>query len=579
MFNKLVFRDLAYECAVMKILLVDDDKLDRVVITKTLRQSNLEVTVVEAVTVDEGLKYYEEEDFDIILLDYSMPQRDGIEMIVEIRNEFKTTTTAIVMMSSSANESLAIDCIKAGAQDFLIKSEISEERLRRALLHATTRFELENQLYQTYQKVKLLAETDSLTGLPNRYFFDESLKQAIASNKRSERNLALLLLDLDNFKLINDNFGHDIGDVLLKRTVMRIRGCLRGNELLSRLGGDEFAITLSDLDTNEHASLVASRIIRVMQKPIDIAGTTINTTASIGIALHPDNGSCSEELFKYADIAMYRAKKQGRNQVCFFAEEMQQKFYHRLLIETELRVAIEKKQLLLHYQPVVDPNSGSVKGFEALIRWLIDGNMRTPDEFIDIAEKTQQITQIGAWVIEEAIASLSQWNEQRLEPYCMAINVSAVQLGNDLFLKVLRRCLNQYKVPAYLIEIELTETALFKDTPATRKSILGLTDLGCHLSLDDFGTGYSSIAHLRNYPISVVKIDRSLMPLKEDSIKDTALVEGVVSMASILGLGVIAEGVETQEHVNLCRDLNISRVQGYYFSKPLSKEMVTKLYT
>ncbi|WP_250656257.1 putative bifunctional diguanylate cyclase/phosphodiesterase [Alkalimarinus coralli] len=560
----------------MNILLVDDDQVDRALVIRTLKKSDLSTRISEAVTVDQGLDMYASDSYDLVLLDYRLPQRNGIEMIVELRNEPKENSTAIVMMSSSEDEALSLECIRAGAQDFLLKSEITEARLKRALLHASTRFELEKKLYQTYQKVKSLAETDSLTGLPNRYFFEESLKRAIVLSMRNKHKLALLLFDLDNFKLVNDTFGHDTGDVLLKKVVSRAKSCLRGNEIFARLGGDEFAILLSDLDTEEQAGQVARRIVSVLHKPFEIAATAIQTTLSVGIALNPENGCSSEELVKYADIAMYRAKKLGRNQVCFFEEEMQQKFYNRIKIEAELREAIDKNQFRLHYQPIVNPEDKSVKGFEALIRWQVENELRGPDQFIEIAEETQQIVSIGFWVIEEAISTLAKWNATSNGSLTMAINVSAHQLSDNGLVEFLTDCLDRYNVPAELIDIELTETALFKDTPETHNVMVGLSALNCRLSLDDFGTGFSSIAHLRNYPISVVKIDKSLMPENIDDSKNIALIEGLVSMASILGLDVVAEGVETEHQVLLCQQLNIRYVQGYYFSKPLPRQDIEK---
>ena len=562
----------------MDILLVDDDRVDRALIIRTLKKSNLSVQITEAYTVDEGLRLYTEKNFDVVLLDYNLPLRDGIEMIVEIRNAPKDSSTAIVMMSTSEDEELALECIKAGAQDFLIKSKISEKKLRRAILHSTTRHNLEKKLFETYKKVKVLAETDSLTGLPNRYFFDESLKLALTNNDRDNKTLALLLLDLDNFKLINDNFGHDTGDIFLKQAVTTIKSCLRGNELFARLGGDEFAITLTNLESSEQASLVAQRILSAMEVPMNIASTLIHSTVSIGIALHPDNSQTSKEIFKHADIAMYRAKKWGRNQACFFEDRMQEKFHKRLRTEVELRAALEKQQFQLYYQPVFAPESEIIKGFEALIRWNIDDEIRMPDDFIKVAEDTLQIIPIGLWVIENAISTVAKWNVGRENPYTISINVSAIQLRTLDIVETLIACSSKYKVAAQLIEIELTETALFKDTSMSRQIISTLTENGFRLSLDDFGTGYSSIAHLQNHPISIVKIDKSLMPNKETYIKDIALVEGLVAMATILGLDIIAEGVESQQHVELCKRLKIKRVQGFFYSRPKTCDEIEKVY-
>jgi diguanylate cyclase (GGDEF)-like protein len=555
----------------MNILLVDDDQVDRAIVKRTINRSDLDVKITESKTVDEGLYKYAQGNFDVILLDYRMPQRDGIEMIVELRNEPKDSSTAVVMMSSSEDEELALKCIRAGAQDFLVKTEITATRLRRAIQHATTRFELEMQLFKTYQQVKVLAETDSLTGLPNRYFFDETLKQAIANNRRSDNKLALLLIDIDNFKLVNDNAGHDTGDVLLKKIVSRIKGCLRGNELFARLGGDEFAITLTSLESNLHANMVAARIITIMKKPLEIAGTSINSTVSIGVAMHPDNGISSEELFKFADIAMYRAKKRGRNQVCFFEDKMQEKFLYRIEMESELRVALkDNSQFELFYQPIINPFDGTTYGFEALIRWRVNGKIRVPNQFVGIAEETKLIVPLGLWVTESAIATISRWNAGREKMLSIAINVSAIQLADNHFVEHLESCLSRYDVSAELIDIELTETALLRNTKKIIETISRINALGCNLSLDDFGTGFSSLSHLRNYPFSVVKIDKSLMPKDSNDKRNFELVEGVVAMAKILHMDIVAEGVETDLHVDLCKKLNIERIQGYYYSRPVS---------
>lgn len=562
----------------MDILLVDDDEVDRALVIRALKKSDLNTRISEAITVDQGLEMYSLNTYDVVLLDYQMPQRNGLEMILELRGESKDKNTAIVMMSSSEDEQLSLDCITAGAQDFLLKSEISSARLKRSLLHASTRFELEKKLYKTYQKVKSLAETDSLTGLSNRYCFDESLKQVLAINHRSNKKVALLLFDLDNFKLVNDSFGHDVGDLLLKKVVSRVKGCLRGSETFARLGGDEFAIMLGGLDGSDQAGQVAQRIISVLYKPFDIASTSIRATLSLGISLYPENGRTSEELFKDADIAMYRAKKNGRNQVCFFEEEMQHKFHNRIKIEAELRTAVEKQQFQLYYQPVINPKTNQLQGFEALIRWHMDGEIRTPDKFIDIAEETRQILPIGFWVIEEAISMLAEWNKKYNRLLTMAVNVSAHQLSDPELVQYLDDCLRRNNVAAELIDIELTETALFKDTNETRSVILGISDLKCRLSLDDFGTGFSSISHLRNYPITVVKIDKSLMPKSVSDMKHIALIEGLVAMATILGLDIVAEGVETEYQVSVCNQFGINHVQGFYYSQALTQKEIEERY-
>lgn len=556
----------------MNILLVDDDQVDRVLVKRVLQTSDINYQINEAVTVDQALEMHALNHYDLILLDYQLPKRNGIEMIKELRDEAREDSTAIVMISSSENEEISLDCIKAGAQDFLLKSEVTSIRLKRAILHASTRFNLEQKLHNTYQKVKRLAETDALTGLSNRYVFEETLRKIVSIDHRNEQKLALILFDLDGFKIVNDSFGHGVGDLLLQKVVARIKSCLRGSELFARLGGDEFVILLTNLDSSDQAGQVARRIVSVLYKPFEVASTSINTSISTGIAFYPESGSTGDVLLRHADIAMYRAKSTGTNQICFFENEMQRKFQQRVNIESELRSAIDRNQFRLYYQPVINPKTKKATGFEALIRWEINGETRLPEQFISIAEDSGLIVSIGAWVINEAIAMLSQWNKKNSCSYTMAINLSAHQLAEKELVSHIERSINKYNVAAELIDIELTETALLKNTSDIRNSIVGIANLNCRLSLDDFGTGFSSISHLRDYPISVVKIDKSLMPRDNKDSKNISLVQGVVSMVTVLGLDIIAEGIENEFQNSLCKNLNIAAVQGYYYSTPIKIE-------
>ncbi len=562
----------------MNILLVDDDYIERQYVHRTLKESTPDISITEACTVNEALLYFKEGIYDVILLDHKMPDRDGLEMVLEIRSKFRGFDTAIVMVSNNEDEDLALNYLKKGSQDFLVKSEITAALLRRAILKAKARIEIERKLLASYKKAKKLAETDFLTGLPNRYLFDESLKIAILNNTRKQFKLALLLIDLDNFKHVNDTFGHDVGDILLKKTVMRIRGCLRGHELFARLGGDEFAIMLCNLKSIESTSAVVRRIIQVMVKPFEIAGRNFKSSASIGIAIHPDNGSTSEVLFKQTDIAMYRAKLLGRNRACFFEEEMQATFAYRIKIEEELKHAQEKQQFELYFQPILNPKDKRLCGFEALLRWNIGNEIRSPAGFVMIAEEIHQIIPVERWVIDEAISTLALWNKKNNTNYFMAINISSAQLADRSIVTVIEQSLMKHQVDSRLIEIELTETALLVDTEEAKNVLDELHDIGCHISLDDFGTGFSSISHLKNYPIDSVKIDKNLISRNKRHTKKNAFVKALVAMADVLGLAVIAEGIETPTQESLCLSLGIKRVQGFFYSKPLNKASIEKCY-
>lgn len=554
----------------MNILLVDDDYTDREIIKRTLTKNNGDEFILqEACSADEGLQAAQDKIFDVLLLDYSMPKINGIEMIVELRSRPNLGETAIIMISASDDEVLALSCLQAGAQDFITKSELTPSKLKRAIIQAKKRFELEKKVYDSFCQVRELAEKDSLTGLSNRYHFEEALKISVANNKRFQSNIALLLLDLDHFKNVNDTYGHEVGDKLLKYVVNLIKQCLRGNELFGRLGGDEFAILITGPNLVNGATSVAQRIIKSLETPIVIDGNNIQCGVSIGVALHPQNADTAESLTKYADIAMYRAKNQGRNQLCYFENEMQQQFTRSYKIEIELKQAVKNKDFELYYQPVINGKTKEIRGVEALIRWPSCALNSTPDEFIPIAEQSRTIDQIGEWVLETAIQQLSSWQKSFNRDFTMAINISAKQLSNSSLVATIEYILNKYDVRPESITLEFTETALLTQDENHSQRITELYELGCKLALDDFGTGFSSLSHLLNYPINIVKLDKSLLPNNITEERHLSIVKGIAAMAKTIGLHIIAEGVETPYQCELCTNLEIDELQGYFFDKAL----------
>lgn len=562
----------------MNILIVDDDKVDREGIRRILSIPESPCSTQEAESVDEALRLIQKQIFDVILLDYNLPQRNGIELLLELHGDSRNNSTAIIMMSSNEEDALALECIRAGAQDFLTKTEISVFRLNRAIISARARSDMEQQLFKSYKKTKELAEKDSLTGLANRYFFDESLKLDIVNNTRTGDIIALLLIDLDHFKFVNDNYGHDVGDQLLIDVVNRIKLCLRGSELFARLGGDEFAITLTNLKHASDASYIAKRILARFDDPFEIGDLSIKSSVSIGISIHPADASDAKELFKYADIAMYRAKKMGRNQFSFFEAAMQQQFFSDFKLENDLRIATKENAFTLHYQPVLDGKTKSLTGVEALIRWDNNGDMIGPDTFIPIAEKTLLILDIGKWVINQAIKEVADWNKKLNSPISMAINLSNVQLKDVTLIDHIKQCLSMYHVDPSLIIFELTETALLIDSKQSTHTIENISQLGCKIALDDFGTGFSSLSHLLQYPLNIVKIDKSLMPGISSGTKVEQVLVGLVSMVKSLGHELVAEGIEQDCDLVLCSSLGIDKFQGYYFDKPLTANQLAEKY-
>jgi len=562
----------------INILIVDDDLVDRELLIRTLKRSTIECLTTEVESVDQALEQLNDHFFDIILLDYNLPQRNGIELLLDLRRDTKHRDTAVIVVSTSKEDELALECLVAGAQDFLIKSDINVFRLQRAIVNAQARADLEHQLFLSYQHTKNLAERDSLTNLANRYFFDESFIKDIKSNQRDKSTLALLLLDLDHFKYVNDTYGHDVGDQLLIAVVERIKKCLRGNELFARLGGDEFAISLPRLNSASDANIVAQRILDTFNEPFEINSYSIRSGASIGISICPDDGHQAKDLLKFADIAMYRAKTKGRNQFSFFEEAMQTEFLTYFNIENQLRKALEYNDFYLQYQPVINTANLKMTGVEALIRYSVEGTIVSPNEFIPVAEKSRLIIDIGRWVIQESVKQLSLWNVDRAVPLTMAVNLSSVQVTDTELVAFILHMLKRYNVDAALIEFELTETALITEPKHTAVILQGISDLGCKVSLDDFGTGFSSLSHLHNFPIDIVKIDKSLMPSVSANSKVKQLLNGLTNMIKSLDLQVIAEGIETQVDLESCSVLEVDKMQGFYFDMPLTPAELAAKY-
>ena len=563
----------------LHILVVDDDIVDRESIKRSLLASACKHSIDEAASVDAAIEMCSKQYFNVILLDCQFPQRDGIEFLFTLRTKNNVHSETIIMMSHSEDETLALKCLHAGAQDFLLKKEISGAKLRRTIMQAQKRFELEKELRESFQRVKYLAERDALTSLANRHLFDEAFKVAVANNQRDLTKLALLVFDIDNFKLVNDTFGHSTGDKLLQEACKRILAVLRENELFARLGGDEFAIMLTNLNSPHDAVRMADRIRLCLKKAFNIGGHEIVASVSIGISMCEAGGDLSaEKLLTYADIAMYRSKRKGRGEISFFEEGMQDRAQQLLTLENGLSMAMERQEFYLYYQPVFQAQTLKLVGFESLIRWKSPQGMVPPDIFIPVAEQTQHIMAIGRWVIAEAISQLGIWNRERAEPMCMAINISAKQLADTELPAFINALCEQHNVAPHLLEFELTETALLENVSARIAVLEGIVGLNCTLALDDFGTGYSSIAHLQNTPLNTVKLDKSLMPTANGQQKATALLNGLVQMLKALNLTIVAEGVEIQTHERLCQTLEVDRLQGFHYSVALPAHEISRQY-
>ncbi|MBB1298938.1 MULTISPECIES: GGDEF domain-containing response regulator [unclassified Pseudoalteromonas] len=554
----------------MNILIVDDDLVDRKLIKKMLiSDGSHHHDITEVTCVPEGLKAIEDTHFDIILLDYNMPKEDGIEMLIEMRAKPKLGNTAIIMISSSENSALAIECIEAGAQDFLPKGDITRDSLNKALIYAKKRFEAEQRMHNSYLAVKHMAERDQLTGLSNRYHFEEILKVMIANNKRAKNCVALLALDLDNFKNINDTLGHSVGDEILIQTVERIHSCLRQNEGFARLGGDEFAVIIGGICNINQIGMIANRILAEVSKPFLHEGRTLNCSVSIGSAIYPNDATESHELLKCADIAMYRSKQSGKSRISFYKEQYQYEFSRRVDIQNSIKEHIEEKNFRLFYQPVYCSKTQIMTGVEALIRWPGTTIHYTPDEFIPIAEECRLIAPLGKWIIASALEQLSLWQQSYETPLTLSINISPIQLQKEILESYLLETVKTYNLKTNSIILEITETAFMENSKEVIEILTSLSNKGFRIALDDFGMGYSSISHLISYPIDIVKLDKSMQSLDGENNKRLKIIESLSLMLKKLDFFVVAEGIETKAQHQLCKKLNIDYLQGFLFSKPM----------
>ncbi|WP_371193971.1 putative bifunctional diguanylate cyclase/phosphodiesterase [Glaciecola sp. SC05] len=558
----------------LDVLVVDDDFADRKIIRRTIAEYAYDVNVVEATSVAEGLAELKKHSFDVILLDYKMPNGNGIEMVNTLRAKADLGSVAIVMMSASESDELAVACLEAGAQDFILKSELEKLNLQRAIVHAQKRFELEHKLHQNYLDVKHIAEKDPLTGLSNRHHFNQLMSMIIQEEGSTRVDVALILLDLDNFKFVNDSLGHDAGDRLLIEFSTRIKNLLRRHEGFARLGGDEFAIILTGIKTPEQVAQVAQRIHKSLQGPIQINENLLACNASVGAAMFPLHAKNKEQLVQFADVAMYAAKRAGKGQIRVYDQLMHREFSRQYDIQVGLKKHLEEAAFSMHFQPVVDLKTGKHIGYEALIRWpeMVDGFL--PDEFIPVAEKNNDIHAIGEWVIDKAIQQIALWQKTGDSEQFIAINISPIQLQSMKVTQFIIERAEYYQVKPESIVLEITETALFEQQKAIKRAIETLSSYGFKISLDDFGVGYSSISHLINYPINIVKLDKSLFKMDESEEKRLAIFEALANMLKRLNMIVVAEGIETKEHFELCKSLNIDHGQGFYFARPAGAKQI-----
>jgi len=424
---------------------------------------------------------------------------------------------------------------------------------------------------QAEARIEFLAHHDVLTGLPNRVLLRDRFEQALARAQRSQKLVAMLFLDLDNFKRVNDTLGHVAGDQLLLEAVKRLTHSTRDSDTISRQGGDEFILLLNEIPDMETVERVAADILRLLAEPVEIYGHAMNASCSIGIAMYPQDGSDFDSLLQKADTAMYNAKDAGRNTYRFFDDRMNRQAREHLMLQNRLHQALYRAELQLHYQPQLDADSGKVTGVEALLRWNNPelGDI-SPARFIPVAEDSGLIVPIGAWVIEQSCRQAQTWRQAGLPDIIMSVNLSALQFRRAGLIETVAGALARSGLPPHLLELELTESILLQDVENTLDTVRQLKALGIRLAIDDFGTGYSSLSYLKRFAVDRLKIDQSFVRDIHTDPDDAAIVSAIIQLARSLRLGNIAEGVETAEQLAFLREAGCSEVQGYLFSRPLA---------
>jgi diguanylate cyclase (GGDEF)-like protein/PAS domain S-box-containing protein len=421
------------------------------------------------------------------------------------------------------------------------------------------------------ERVKFLAYYDALTGLPNRTLLEDRIAIALGGARRRKERIAFLFLDLDRFKLVNDTLGHSVGDILLQEVAERLRKWVREQDTVARVGGDEFVIMLTDVQQASDAALAAERVVDLVKSEFSIDGHSINVTCSVGISMFPENGVDGETLVRNADAAMYSAKEKGPNNVGFFTEELNVQMAERLKLESGLRLALERKEFYLVYQPQMDLATEQIVGVEALLRWQHpELGLVPPDRFISIAENCGLIVPIGEWVLKTACVQARKWHDEGLAAVPIAVNVSAVQFRQDGFRDLIKNVLLETGLPPQCLELELTESLLLTNADVMFSVLRELNEMGLQLTIDDFGTGYSSLSYLKQFPVKKLKIDRSFIRNVAVNPSDAAITTAIIGMAKSLDLKVIAEGVENEAQISFLREHRCDEIQGYYFSKPLT---------
>lgn len=545
----------------MRILFVDREQGEYLLIAEILSHIGpVEYELVWCNQLNNALPQILSEEFDVVLLDYYWGEATARDLLNAAR--VQVCHTPIVVMTDEMETEVDREAIQSGAADYLIKGQIDHLLLERCLRYAIER-------KKTEQRLSRLAHYDPLTDIPNRILFRDRLEHAIALAERDGNSFTLMFIDLNGFKQVNDNFGHDAGDMIIRICAERLNACLRRSDSVARIGGDEFTLLLQNIGSHTDVAHIAEKVIAAIAQPADINGNLVVVGCSIGIAIYPQAGRDADTLLKHADMAMYRAKQEEGSSFRFFTEVMNQDVRRQLRLESDLRVALRKQQFELHYMPRIDVATGKVVTLEALLRWNKPGEgILNASEFIAIAEETGVINSIGYWAIRQACYDLKLLQPIWGDHLMMAINLSVRQFKDENLVREVARIFADNDIQPGDIEFELTETAFSDNIELVSLCMRPLSFFGINFLLDSFGSGNSSFLHLQRLPVTSVKIDASFIAELNRSLTDKRLVAAMITLAHNLGKWVVVEGVETREQSEWLQSMGCDLMQGFFFSPP-----------
>lgn len=560
----------------MRVLIAEDDPISRRVLQTALLKWGYEVVVAR--DGEEAWAVLRSEDAPrMAVLDWMMPQKDGLQICQDLRQRPDAPYVYAILLTAKGQQDDILLGLDAGADDYVVKPFNPNELCLR--LRAGKRvLDLQAQLIAARESVRLNAVRDPLTGLPNRLLFADRLSGAIAGYTRTQKPVAVMFVDLDHFKAINDSLGHNVGDQLLKQVAQRLSGSVRSDDTVARMGGDEFTIILQEANDAADAAKTAERILNALAEPFVLGGRNYTISGSIGISLYPQDGEDVETLVRNADAAMYRAKQQGRNAFHMFTDELNEEAVARVSIEQDLRKAVENNELVLHYQMRVDLRTGTTPGMEALLRWRHpEKGLLYPSSFIHIAEDADLVGVLTGWALRAACIQNKAWQKEGFRNMDVGVNVSPRLLHRADLVNSVERALSDSGLAPQNLNLEVTEAAFAQNPEHAIVVIEELKRLGVRISLDDFGSGYSSLSYLKRLPIDTLKIDPSFVRHITTNRNDESISTAIIAMAHGMNMRVVAEGVETNEQLQILRELGCDEVQGYFISRPVPAEEVTHI--